>query len=227
MDYTGGIITSSGNKAFIITCTDSRGRTSKQVVTDALYFTPYSPPKVIDLSVSKDTKNDDNATNDRMVATAVWEYDTVGGKNSTTAVIYYKLSSASDWTLHSGQLSSGSAFTLSNLTPDELSSYNFKVVVTDLVGNSSEKDAFSSTIAVLLDFKAGGDGLGVGKICENPGMEVAMKTTFYDSVYVGGKTLEEYIRSTMQILSSEMYGDIAPQDAIQNPAPGQIYFKRV
>lgn len=222
LDYTGGVITSSGNKQFMVTCTDSRGRISEVFKSDILAFTAYTSPKVKKLSMSK---NDSG----KMVATATWTYDTVGGKNSATAKIYYKVTTAEDWTAHSGTLTNGTAFTLTKLTPNEESSYNFKVVVTDALGNSSEKDAFSSTVTVLLDFKAGGDGLGVGKICESEGMEVSMETVFFNEVYIKNRsqTLSDYIRSLMKVLTEDMYGDIDPSDAIIDPEIGQVYFKRV
>lgn len=222
LDYTGGVITSSGNKQFLITCTDSRGRTSSVYTSSIIAFTAYTTPKAKKLSMSKNS-------NGKMVATAIWEYDTVGGKNSATAKVYYKVTTASDWTVHSGTLSNGTAFTLSNLTPDETASYNFKVVVTDSLGNVSEKDAFSSTVTVLLDFKAGGDGLGVGKICEDAGMEVSMEAVFFNEIYIKNRqqTLEDYIRSIMKTVSTDMYGDIDASAAIPNPSIGQIYFKKV
>ena len=222
LDYTGSIISSSGNKQFAITCTDSRGRTSSVFTSDIIAFTAYTAPKAKKLSMSK---NDSG----KMVATATWTYDEVGGKNSATAKMYYKTTSAADWTEHSGTMTNQAAFTLTDLTPDELLSYNFKVVVTDALGNSSEKDAFSSTTTVLLDFKAGGDGLGVGKICESEGMEVSMETVFFNEVYIGNRetTLSDYIRSLMKVLSEDMYGDVEASSAIANPEIGQVYFKRV
>lgn len=222
LNYTGDVITSSGNKQFMITCTDSRGRVSDVFSSDIIAFTAYTSPKVKKLTMSK---NDSG----KMVATATWEYDTVGGKNSSTANVYYKVTTAENWTKHSGTLTNGRAFTLSGLTPDEEASYNFKVVVTDSLGNVSEKDAFSSTVTVLLDFKSGGDGLGVGKICEDAGMEVSMETVFFNEIYIKNRqqTLEDYIRSIMKTVSEDMFGDVDASAKIPNPSTGQIYFKRV
>lgn len=222
LDYTGSIITSSGNKQFMITCTDSRGRVSSAFTSDIIAFTAYSAPKAKKLTMSK---NDSG----QMVATATWTYDSVGGLNSATAKMYYKTTTAVDWTTHSGTLVNGTAFELTDFTPEETSSYNFKVVVTDALGNNSEKDAFSSTVTVLLDFKAGGDGLGVGKICEDEGMEVSMEAVFFNEVYIKNRqqTLEDYIRSIMKTVSEDMYGDVDASSKIPNPATGQIYFKKV
>lgn len=233
LDYTGVAISSSGNKQFILTCIDSRGRSSDTYTSSMINFIPYTLPKVERLSMSKNTYGDDDKSNDRMVAESSWEYDTIGGRNSITAKIYYKLTSAEDWTEHSGSLKNGIAFVLTDFVPNEESSYNFKVVITDALGGKSEKDAFSSTVTVLLDFKSGGDGLGIGKICEKPGMEVSMDATFFNEVYIKSRqqTLEDYIRSTMSIIGNTMYGTAEPDVYFANkginPVPGQIYYKKV
>lgn len=218
LDYTGGVISSSGNKQFTITCTDSRGRTSQAYTTSVIQFLPYTAPKVKKLSMSK---NDSG----KMVATAVWEYNTIDGRNSASAKVYYKTTTASDWTTHSGTLTNNTAFTLTDFTPSETASYNFKVVVTDAVGNSAERDAFSSTTTVLLDFKAGGDGLGVGKICEGSQMEVSMDAIFFNEIFIKNNqtTLEDYIRSVMKVLSDDMFGGALPNSG----EVGQIFFKRI
>ena len=136
------------------------------------------------MSTTKEEYGDSNASNDRMVVTAIWEYDTVGGRNSASGIAYYKESSATDWVPHSGTVKNNTPFTLSELLLDDTKSYNIKVVVTDSIGNSSDKSSFSSTTQVLLDFRAGGKGLGVGKICESDGMEVSMNATFFNDVFV-------------------------------------------
>lgn len=222
LDYTGGIISSSGNKQFTITCTDSRGRTSQAYTTSIIQFLPYTAPKVKKLSMSKNDSGDDNV---EMVATAVWEYNTIDGYNSVTAKVYYKTTTAPDWTTHSGTLTNNTAFTLTDFTPSETASYNFKVVVTDAVGNSAEREAFSATTTVLLDFKAGGDGLGVGKICEGSQMEVSMDAIFFNEIFIKNNqtTLEDYIRSVMKVLSDDMYGGALPNSG----EVGQIFFKRI
>ena len=199
LNYTGDTITSSGNKSFTVTCTDSRGRKSSSVTTNIVSILPYTPPKLISMSTSKEEYGDTNVLNDRMVVTASWEYDTINGKNSASGAAYYKESSATDWFKHSGIVKNNTPFTLSELQLDDEKSYNVKVVVTDSVGNSSDKSSFSSTTKVLLDFMSGGEGLGVGKICEKPGMEVSMNATFYNQVNLlrDSKTyeIEEYINS--------------------------------
>lgn len=220
LDFTGDIITSSGNKEFWLTCTDSRGRVSAISESGIIAFTSYTAPKMKKVTMSKNSSG-------KMVANATWTYDTVGGKNSASAKVYYKTTDATNWTTHSGTLSNGVDFTLSSLTPREDASYNFKVIVTDSLGNQSEKDAFSSTTTVLLDFKAGGTGLGVGKMCEDDKMEVGMDAIFFNEIYIhnNATTIEDYIRSIMKVLDSSMYGSATP--AVSQSTVGQIFFKKV
>lgn len=219
LNYLGSVIASSGNKQFVITCTDSRGRTSEVYTSDIITIMPYKQPKVKKLSVSK---NDDG----KMEATAVWEYDTVDGRNMSYAKIYYKITTAENWTEHIGSLINEEPFVLNDLELDEESSYNFRIIVTDTVGNSIEKDAFSSTTKVLMDFQAGGRGLGIGKICEidnvangTSSLEVSMDSYFFGNIYMRG--------DVAMVLSSGMFGSADPSDAVSDPVKGQIYFKRV
>lgn len=219
--YTGNILSTSGNKQFKITCTDSRGRTSAVYESSIITVLPYTKPKVKKLSISKDGDG-------RMVAAASWEYNTVNNNNSVAAIIQYKLTDASDWTTHSGNLSNDTPFTLTDSAinpPSESASYNFKVTVTDAVGNSSEREGFGQSQTVLLDFKAGGDGLGIGGICRSDKMEVSMDAIFFNEIFIKNNqtTLEDYIRSVMKVLSDDMYGGALPSSG----EAGQIFFKRI
>lgn len=239
LNYTGKAITKSGNRTFIVRCTDSRGRVSEQVITDPILFLPYTLPKVTKLSLNKEDYGDQNLTNDRMIATATWTFDSVDEHNSATGKIYYKISTAEDWTAHTGALQNGTPFTLSDLKLSDEVSYNFKVVVTDALGSTSSKDSFSSTTRVLMDFQAGGMGLGIGKICEidnvtndTQSLEVSMDSYFFSEIYIKDKTqtLEDYIKNvTRYLVEGEDYGDDDPAHIqwATPPKPGQIYYMKV
>ena len=209
LDYSGDVVRTSGNKKLIVSCTDSRGRTSDGVETDIISFLPYVKPTADTINVSRSTFETDDISDDRMIVTATWSYDSVGGHNEVTAQVQYKETTASEWTTHPGNLTHGEPFTVERLNLDgdnEYKSYNFRVVVTDTVGNSSCKEAFAASTTVLLDFKAGGDGLGIGKICEQPGLEVSMPATFFNEMYVGDRdtTLSDYIKENQnQPLTTE------------------------
>lgn len=193
LSYTGAIITSSGSKTFTVTATDSRGRTSSAVVSSAITFYAYSEP-----SVTSFTAQRSESVSTNMIVKANWSISSVNGNNAATAVLYYKKSTASSWTNY-GAIAKNTNVTLSNL--DETSSYNFKVTVTDSLFKSASEESFVSTIGVLLDFRAGGQGLGIGKIAESNAMEVALDSVFIGNVYIKiGSTnvsLKNYIKGVM------------------------------
>lgn len=193
LSYTGAIITSSGSKTFTVTATDSRGRTSSAVVSSAITFYAYSEP-----SVTSFTAQRSESVSTNMIVKANWSISSVNGNNAATAVLYYKKSTASSWTSY-GAIAKNTNVTLSNL--DETSSYNFKVTVTDSLSKSASEESFVSTIGVLLDFRAGGQGLGIGKIAESNAMEVALDSVFIGNVYIKiGSTnvsLKNYIKGVM------------------------------
>lgn len=196
LDYTGGVINSSGNKEFYITCTDSRGRTSAEYKTSTIKFYSYSLPEITKFSVDKNSEG-------KLVASAEWTYDTIDGNNGSSGTVYYKVSSASDWTPYSSAIISGTPLTLSSIPVNEESSYSFLLVVTDNLGNKSERDDFTTMSTILMDFQDGGRGLGIGKYCEidnigrnTSSLEVAMDSYFYGEVYIGADAmpLSDYIR---------------------------------
>lgn len=224
LNYTGGIVTSSGNKQFLITCTDSRGMTSDVFTTDIVPFSPYSQPRINTLTVSKVSESS-------MKVSASWTFDSVAGKNSLSAVLYYKTTSSADWIEHPTKLATNEEtsgeLTLTGLDSSGESSYNFRVVVTDALGNKAAKESFASTTQVLLDFQAGGKGLGIGKICEidnskteSGSMEVAMDSYFFRNI-----NLES---SAQLVISEAMFGNKAPEEVFSGTLPvGLIYFKKV
>lgn len=180
LSFTGDVITKSGNHVFDVVATDSRGRKSTQVLSSQIYFYPYSKPTVSAFSVARSSSNAQ-----QIVVKANWSYASVNSKNSATAKLYYKRSTASSWTQYGDITSSKDTnITLSGVTFNEAYSYNFKVVVTDALSNKAQEEAFVSTIEVLMDFRAGGKGLGIGKIAETDNLEVALNSVFIGDVYI-------------------------------------------
>ena len=193
LSYTGSVISSSGDKTFTVTANDSRGRSSVYSTTNSIPFLAYSNPTISSLAVSR---NSSNAK--QIVVKANWTYSSVDGKNSVTAKLYYKKSSDTSWTEY-GNLSQNTSTTLTTEF-EETNSYNFKIVVTDALSNSAQEEGFVSTIGVTMDFRAGGKGLGIGKIAESNNLEIAFDTIFMGEVYIqnaeGTKvSLADYIRS--------------------------------
>lgn len=193
LDYTGEVISSSGNKIFTVSANDSRGRSSDSKSTTAITFYAYSKPKVSSFTV---TRSSNNAK--KIVVKANWIFSSVNSKNTATATLYYKKSSNTSWVTY-GTIAKNTSITLTN-DFEETSSYNFKVVVIDSLSNSAQEEGFIPTIRVTMDFRAGGKGLGIGKIAETDNLEIAFDTIFMGNVYIqnddGTKvSLADYIKS--------------------------------
>lgn len=219
LNYTGGIIGSSGNKVFVITCIDSRGRSSDPVTIGPINFLPYSIPVVDRFNVSKDD------VSGKPIIDLKWSITGLDGNNSGSATLYYKVSTATDWTTYQGNLTNDGT-TLIDIYVDPLKSYNFYIRVVDLVGGEVTESAFFATLKVLLDFKAGGDGLGIGKICESPSMEVGMDAKFFNEVTFNGdiikngETIEEYL--TM-FIANRIYPIGSVYISLSDTDPGAMF----
>lgn len=194
LDYTGATITSSGGKTFTVSAKDSRGRSTDSATTGAITFYAYSKPAMTLFTVNRSASNAE-----KMIVKANWNYATVNNHNRTTATLYYKKSTDSSWTNY-GTIAKNTNVTLTN-NFDETKSYNFKIVVSDSLSNSAQAETFVSTVAVLLDFRAGGKGLGVGKIAESDSMEIALPTIFMNDIFIKDGTqnvpLNTYIRNVI------------------------------
>lgn len=195
LDYTGGVISSSGSKTFTVVAKDSRGRSSDSKSATAITFYAYSKPTVSSFTVARSSSNAK-----QVVVRANWTFSSVNNKNAATATLYYKKSTETDsqWKTY-GVISKNTNVTLTTEF-EETSSYNFKVIVTDSLSEEAQEEGFISTIEVTMDFRAGGKGLGIGKIAETDNLEIAFDTIFMGNVYIqsddGTKvSLADYIRS--------------------------------
>ena len=187
LNWTGDAVTSSGDKTFLVQCTDSRGRLSAAVASNVIKFYDYANPIMQAFTVERDENIDA-----KMIVRVQWSISSVDGKNSASGVLQYKQSTQSAWTTY-GEVPNGVATTLTE-DFDTLHSYNFRIVVTDALGSKCQAESFASTMNVLLDFRAGNKGIGIGKICETDAVEVMLPTKFLGEVYVGAETLEAYVR---------------------------------
>lgn len=194
LSYTGGVITSSGSKTFTVVAKDSRTRSSASKTTSAITFYAYSKPTVSSITAERSSTDAK-----KVIIKANWSYASVNSKNSVTVNLQYKKSSSSSWTTY-GSIAKNTNVTLTT-DFDETSSYNFRITITDALGNKAQDEAFVSTISVLLDFRAGGKGLGVGKIAESDAMEVALKSIFIGDVKIrvgsSDVSLIDYIKGVM------------------------------
>lgn len=117
-----------------------------------------------------------------------FRYSSCSSKNTVTTATYYKKSSATSWTNASKTFTSGTAFTFGGSISTE-SSYDIKYTITDAFATITVLDTVS-TASVLMDFKAGGKGIAIGKVSEYDNtLELSDKW----DLKVYGKLLKAYV----------------------------------
>lgn len=173
LNYTGGTLT-PGNKTFKIIATDSRGVVSDEQTLISDDVKPYTKPNITLFSVYR-KQNDDS----KIIIKANWNITAIGD-NKATVSLYYKSSDKSTWSSsdkYTGTIPKNTNIELSGFKADK--SYNFKLELKDELFSAIPQESFVQTMAVTMDFKAGGKGVAVGKICERDGFEIGMPMMFY------------------------------------------------
>lgn len=195
--FTTGFLNTSGTITFTATVTDSRGRVSS-AVTVSITVQAYSPPSFTSYlsqrCTSGGTVNDEGTYVRGLVS---FSYSTCSSKNTVTGSIQYKKTTATSWTSAGVAFSSGTAVVFGGGAISTETSYDIKYTLTDAFTSVSIQDIVS-TAAVVMDFKAGGKGVAVGKVAENDNMFEVSEDW---DVKVYGKLLKDYI----QQFAKEMY----------------------
>ena len=151
----------------------------------AVWELAYSKPRITNISVSRVNTNgqsDDQGT--RCKVTFSWATD----KAAPTITISYRQTTSTNWS-DVTLTATNTSGTVEQILSAEFSidkSYEVKVTVADSVGSSYVTRTLSSG-KFIIDFKAGGDGVAIGKAAENAGFDVDMDTTFKKSITTHGE----------------------------------------
>lgn len=151
----------------------------------AVWELAYSKPRITNISVNRVNTNgqsDDQGT--RCKVTFSWATD----KAAPTITISYRQTTSTNWSdvTLTAQNTSGTVEQILSATFSIDKSYEVKVTVADSVGSSYVTRTLSSG-KFIIDFKAGGDGIAIGKAAENAGFDVDMDTTFKKSITTHGE----------------------------------------
>ncbi len=186
--FTTGFLTTVGTITFTAKVTDSRGRTS-DTKTVSISVVAYSPPSVSSYSSQRCNSAGTPLDSGTYVKGLIsFSYASCSSKNTITTSTSYKKSTATAWMNANKTFSSGTAFTFGGSISAE-SSYDIKYTISDAFTTVTVNDTIS-TVSVLMDFKAGGKGIAIGKVSEfDNTLEVSDKWNF--RVY--GKLLKAYI----------------------------------
>ena len=188
---TTGFLNTSGSITFTGKVCDSRGRWSDES-TVTITVVPYAAPRFNSYSTQRCTSAGASSSNGTYAKSTVgFSYWSCSGKNTITSAVAYKKSSDSSYTNAGVSFTSGTQFIFGggNLNTDF--SYDIRFTLTDAFGTVTVLDSLS-TASVLMDFKAGGTGLAVGKVSET---DSCFEVSENWNVKVYGMLLAEYIKS--------------------------------
>ena len=190
---TTGFLTTSGSITFTGKVCDSRGRWSDEV-TVTIEVVAYSSPRFVSYNTQRCTSAGASSANGTYAKSTIsfnWWF--CNGKNTLTTAVAYKKSTDSSYTDVGTTFTSGTEFIFGggNLSVDF--SYDIRYTLTDAFGTVVVVDSLS-TASVLMDFKAGGTGLAVGKVSET---DNCFEVSENWDVKVYGMLLEAYIQSKM------------------------------
>lgn len=151
----------------------------------AVWELAYSKPRITNISVNRVNTNgqsDDQGT--RCKVTFSWATD----KAAPTITISYRQTTSTNWSdvTLTAKNTSGTVEQILTAAFSIDKSYEVKVTVADSVGSSYVTRTLSSG-KFIIDFKAGGDGVAIGKAAENAGFDVDMETTFKKSITTHGE----------------------------------------
>ena len=188
---TTGFLNTSGSITFTGKVCDSRGRWSDEA-TVTISVVPYAAPRFNSYSTQRCTSAGASSSNGTYAKSTVgFSYWSCRGKNTITTAVAYKKSSDTSYTNAGVSFTSGTQFIFGggNLSVDY--SYDIRFTLTDAFGTVTVVDSLS-TASVLMDFKAGGTGLAVGKVSET---DSCFEVSENWDVKVYGMLLAEYIQS--------------------------------
>ena len=188
---TTGFLNTSGSITFTGKVCDSRGRWSDEA-TVTINVVAYAAPRFNSYSTQRCTSTGASSSNGTYAKSTVnFSYWSCSGKNTITTAVAYKKSSDASYTSAGVTFSSGTQFIFGggNLSVDY--SYDIRFTLTDAFGTVTVVDSLS-TASVLMDFKAGGTGLAVGKVSET---DSCFEVSEDWDVKVYGMLLAEYIRA--------------------------------
>ncbi len=163
----------AGSRTIKLSITDSRNRTTN--ASRAITVLDYSPPQVSAFEVYRVNASGEATSDGEYIALRIkYSVTSLGGKNTASAVVKYKQSTASSFTNMATYTELSKDATVKPSAPVLSSDYQFdvQITVTDWFGGTgATKTAKLPSAAVILDIRANGKGFAVGKTSEKDGIE--------------------------------------------------------
>ena len=205
-------LTSGGTKTFTIVAIDSRGRSSASASV-SINVETYFAPSIASFTVIRTDANG-NASENGVAAKLSFagNYSNIGS-NASTAQFSYKLSTAGTYTTISTTTSgtngglSGNVV-VSNVTFSTASEYDFKIQISDSLGNSVSRTVRLGTVIRTMNIAKFGNGVAFGKMSTISSqtaagkLEVGWDADFDKNVNIDGKlTLTGGLSAPLSIIN--------------------------
>lgn len=210
-------ISQSGTLAVVTTITDSRGRSSS--VTKNITVYPYSNPIITAYNAFRsDSSGAADEKGEYISVYMGYEIASVNNKNDRNYTLSYKKTADSTYTTvvsGTAQTSYEGVYVITNTTFSIDYQWEIQLEVSDYFtsGEPIARIASVETEEVILDFNKSGKGVGVGKVSEIDGFEVAWDASFSESFRLRGLKLADYLYpvgaiyiSTSPMNPSELFG---------------------
>lgn len=192
--FTTNVLKTAGSNTATVTVTDKRGRTATSTAT--FNVIAYTPPKITTFTVVRCLADgtEDMVSGEYAKINVVSTISAVSNKNAKNFKLEYKKSNDTAWTTLL-TYTAGYSYTLTNSIQAGFSAdypYAFKLTVTDYFHSTPITKTISTGFA-LMDLKANGKGLAVGKVSsEDDTFDVGFKKTFLSNdTFMGGEKRDE------------------------------------
>lgn len=177
---TTGMLNTVGTYTFTAKVVDSRGQ-SYSLVSSPIEVKNYVQPEPILQEMYRcDTDGTRNDNGNNLLIKANYTYTQVSGN---AVDLKYRVTKVGSAPGEYAYLTPGIATVVNNVLSDY--SYTLELKTQDLLVHGTTISYDISTAAVTLNFAAGGKGIGIGKVSEKDGLEVAWPAYFEGDVTIG------------------------------------------
>lgn len=190
-DYLSG----TGTLTIKATVKDSRGFVNTYSTSITVY--DYAKPTIqVSICARSDASGNLSDTGTSLKIVAKRTISSVGGNNTCNMWYQWKLATAADSAFSSKvTLTNNASYSgvITNVVFNKQASYVIRVGVTDGIGETS-----TATFTILTEkiyWHRGNAFLALGMYSQNSGFECGWPARFYDQVYIGDVTLENYIKN--------------------------------
>lgn len=183
LPYTGDIVNQSGEIFYYAQTKSNRNFTSDALQVSINVQDYYSP--IVNSFTAKRQEANSTSVTISFNCTYAQIFNSSGiSKNKATATLEYKAEKSAEW-ISCGNCDIGSAtddtITITD-SFDESLSYNFRLTVTDLIGEPTVSTAFLPRYEILLHYPKNQKGFAIGKYVENGNFEVGLESEFFENV---------------------------------------------